>query len=35
MEKRIEQILYWGTAVIVAGFMLTGVYFIWIKPLLQ
>jgi len=35
VEKRIEQILYWGIAVVVAGFMLTGVYFLWVKPLLD
>jgi hypothetical protein len=35
VEKRIEQILFWGTAIIVVGFMLSGAYFLWIKPLLQ
>ncbi len=35
MDKRIERILYWGTAVVVIGFVLSGVYFMWIKPLLE
>ena len=35
VEKWVERVFFWGTVVLVVGFMLTGAYYLWIKPLLQ
>ena len=35
VEKWLGWLLYWGTATLVVFFMVSGIYFLWVRPLLR